>query len=192
MAEKLSMASVILLVASAVFLFLAVFFFLLFNIPSVISDLSGRTAKRSISKLRAVNEKSSNKFYGSSDQNKSRGKLTDSMEILDKGNSSKKAEKNKALKYGKKKELVFAAMDDRPETGLLSENRREASVSSQETTALNPNDATDELIPSGGAASTTDLLVAAPATQKTVKRTGGIKLSLLDEVILVHTDEVIS
>ena len=57
MAEKLLTASVILLVLSAVFLFLAIFFFLLFNIPSVIGDLSGRTAKRSISKLRAENEK---------------------------------------------------------------------------------------------------------------------------------------
>lgn len=193
MAEKLLTASVILLVLSAVFLFLAIFFFLLFNIPSVIGDLSGRTAKRSILKLRAENEKSSNKFYGSSEQNKVRGKLTDSMEAFDKNKTSSKAEKRKASKNGKKKDLVFATMDDRPETGLLNENRREDAVSSQATTSLNPDDATDELLPKAEDASlTTDLLAASPAVRKAAKRTGGVKLSLLDEIILIHTDEVIS
>lgn len=193
MAAKLSMASVILLVLSAVFLFLAIFFFLLFNIPSVISDLSGRTAKRSISKLRAANEKSSSKFYGSSDQNKARGKLTDRIEKPAKGDSAEKPDKKNASKYGKKKDLVFATMDDRPETGLLSENRRQEASTSQATTALNPEDATDELFPrERQSGTTTDLLVADPTTKKTVRRTGGIKLSLLDEVIQIHTDEVIS
>lgn len=190
MAAKLATASVILLVLSAVFLLLAIFFFLLFNIPSVISDLSGRTAKKSILKLRAANEKSSNKFYGSSERNKERGKLTDSIKQTGKS-SPKDAEKRKAKKQDKKG-LVFASMDDRPETGLLAENHFDQGTTGNETTALSADGETDELFPQySDDGSTMELDGAENTAHKPVKRTGGIKLTVLDEVILIHTDEVI-
>lgn len=191
MAAKLATASVILLVLSAVFLLLAFFFFLLFNIPSVISDLSGRTAKKSILKLRAANEKSSNKFYGSSDRNKERGKLTENIKQAEK--SGKKDAGKQKSKNQDKKDLVFASMDDRPETGLLAENRFGKETTSNETTELSADGETDELYPQqSDLGSTMELDGIEDTAYKPVRRPGGVKFTVLDEIILIHTDEVIS
>lgn len=190
MAAKLATASVILLGLSAVFLLFAFFFFLLLNIPSVISDLSGRTAKKSILKLRAANEKSANKFYGSSERNKERGKLTDNMREAEKS-GSRGLEKRKSKKQGKK-DLTFASMDDRPETGLLVENHFGQNVTNNETTALSAAGETAELFPEySDESSTMELDSVERTANRSAKHTGGIKLTVLDEVILVHTNEVI-
>lgn len=52
----------------------------LFKIPIVIGDLSGRTAKKSIERMRLNNEKTGNKSYKTSKSNLERGKLTGTME----------------------------------------------------------------------------------------------------------------
>ena len=79
MAETLSNLSVIAYVVAAVCLVLAVFLWFIFKIPTVIGDLSGRTARKSIAKMRSANEKSGNKAYRASDVNRNRGKLTETM-----------------------------------------------------------------------------------------------------------------
>lgn len=191
MAEKLATASTVLLLLSAVFLLLAVFFFILFNIPSVISDLSGRTAKKSITKLRAANEKSASKFYGPSDHNRKRGKLTETIVQTEKNGKKEKPEKRKTQKQGKKA-LVFASMDDRPETGLLAENRMGEKEESSETTPLAAAGETEDLLSEkGDAGATMELENTEKTPRKSTSRSGGLKLTVLDEVILVNTDEVI-
>lgn len=57
MAQTLQTLSVISFAVAGVCLALAIFFGFLFKIPGVIGDLSGRTARKSIAKLRAANEK---------------------------------------------------------------------------------------------------------------------------------------
>jgi len=179
MAETLSIISVACYAAAVFFLILAVFFFFFFRIPSVMGDLSGRTARKSIAKNRLRNEKSGSKSYRPSDVNKNRGTITGSMseKVGRADKTGKKAEKKS------KKELVFATMDDRPETGLLNENSA-TSVDTNETAPL-------DTVVSGEDSGTTEMLDAVAVPEKSFIRGGGMKLTLLDEVIMVHTDEVI-
>lgn len=60
----------------ACFLVTALLFFL-FRIPRIISDISGRTAKKGIQEIRERNELSGDKAYKSSTVNRQRGKVTD-------------------------------------------------------------------------------------------------------------------
>lgn len=168
MAQTLSTLSIISFAVAGISLVLSLFFWFFFKIPTVIGDLSGRTARKSIARMRAANEKTGNKSYKESKTNVARGKLTDTIK------NSGKLKKN-AVKD-----------DDRPETGLLTENQAKE-VSSEATGLL--NDEKDE---------TTGLLVDEDATapldspiQNTEKRKGGKKLKMLNEVIIIHTDEVI-
>lgn len=67
------------LIACCVFLAIAVILFFVMRIPKVISDLSGRTARKAIENIRLQNEQSGDKSYQSSAVNLERGKLTDKI-----------------------------------------------------------------------------------------------------------------
>lgn len=170
-AEILSLISLISYIIAGIAAVLAVFFWFFFKIPSVIGDLSGRTAKKSIARKRASNERSGGKGYQPSATNANRGKLTDTMQ-----HSRKLKDEPKKAKPVDESQM--------PETGLLESNKADI-VDSQQTELLD------------GAA--TGILVDEDATValqdepvKPVKRTGGKKLTMLEEVMLIHTDEVIS
>ena len=172
-AEILSLVSLISYIVAGVCLVLAVFFWFFFKIPVIIGDLSGRTAKKSIEKMRQSNEQSGHKTYRSSVTNAARGKITDTMP------GSEKLKKTTA-------ETVkpAAPTNAQPETGVLNENRAEV-VYSEETAALNVEEATTLLV---SAEETTALNVE----QVPVKRAGGKKLTMINEVMLISTDEVIA
>lgn len=164
MAETLQLLSIISFAVAAACLVLAVFLWFFFRIPDVIGDLSGRTARKSIAKMRAANEKSGSKSYKESKANAERGKLTGTTPGIQ-GNKTDNSDENK------------------PETGLLNENKAEGLES----------DATGML-----ESETTGLLVDDEATaplnmpeQKPKAKIGGKKLKMIEEVILIHTDEVI-
>lgn len=53
--------------------------FFLLEIPRVIGDLTGSTARKAIEEIRQQNESSGNKIYKSSAVNRERGKLTDKI-----------------------------------------------------------------------------------------------------------------
>lgn len=67
------------LIACGVFFIIAVILFFTLNIPKVISDLTGRTARKAIENIRMQNEQSGDKSYQSSAVNLERGKLTDKI-----------------------------------------------------------------------------------------------------------------
>lgn len=173
MAQLLQSLSVISFAIAGVCLVLAVFFWFFFKIPTVIGDLSGRTARKSIAKMRAANEKSGVKAYRESKTNAERGKITGTMHGI-----------------GRSAVADPAPSDGRPETGVLAENKAEG-LDPQATGALNEETAMLD-------AATTELLVDENATvslnvqsQQPPKRVGGKKLEMLDQVMLIHTDEVI-
>lgn len=164
MAETLQLLSIISFAVAAACLALAVFLWFFFRIPDVIGDLSGRTARKSIAKMRAANEKSGSKSYKESKANAERGKLTGTMPGI----------------QGKKTDNLD---ENKPETGLLNENKAEG-LESEATGVLESE--------------TTGLLVDDEATaplsmpeQKPKAKIGGKKLKMIEEVILIHTDEVI-
>lgn len=162
MAETLTTLSVVSLIVAALCAILAAVLFIVFKIPTVIGDLSGRTARKSIARMRSNNEKSGVKSYRTSSANAARGKLTSTMHGIDKQKSSKK-DVAKASEFGQM-----------PETGLLAENKGAAT---EESTALliTPDE--------------TDILTE--TLQPPASRGKGIELNMLEEVMLVHTDEVI-
>lgn len=166
MAETLSTLSIISFAVAGVCLVLAVFFAFFFKIPTVIGDLSGRTARKSIAKMRAANEKTGSKTYKESKTNATRGKLTGN--IPDSAKLNKKESRRNS---------------DKPETGLLAENKAD-SIDSEETGILD-SEATGLLI---DAEATATLDTAVPPA---AKRTSGKALKIIEEVMLIHTDEVI-
>lgn len=172
-AEILSLVSLISYILAGICLVLAVFFWFFFKIPGVIGDLSGRTARKSIEKMRQANERTGNKSYRASATNAARGKLTDTMQHSSKLKKAKVPPQEPA-----------ESADGRPETGLLVENKADA-VITDETAALDLGETTGMLIDDEATMALN--VEAAPA-----RRSGGKKLTMIEEVILIHTDEVIS
>ena len=166
MAQTLQMLSIISFTVAGVCLVLAIFFCFFFKIPSVIGDLSGRTARKSIAKMRATNEKTGTKSYKQSKTNAERGKLTGTMPDFGKFNKKNEAPEN-----------------DKPETGLLEDNKADG-VDSEEIGVFE-SEATGLLIDENATAP-----LDVPAHNPIV-HTGGKKLEIIEEVILVHTEEVI-
>ncbi|MGM9603383.1 MAG: hypothetical protein ACI3W5_17580 [Faecousia sp.] len=177
-AEILSLVSLLSYIIAGISLVIAVFFWFAFKIPSVIGDLSGRTARKSIARMRASNEKAGGQGYKPSATNARRGKLTDTIQHSGKMN----ADTNKKPAVEPKEKT--ARGDQMPETGLLAANKA-GTVESQQTALLEDAEATGMLMDD-------DATVALhEEPQQPAKRTGGKKLTMLDEVILIHTDEVI-
>lgn len=139
---------------------LAIFFWFKFGIPAVIGDLSGRTARKSIARMREENERSGNKSHRPSVVNRERVAITNPIP------SGKTASGNDL------------------ETGILSENRAE-NYDSEQTALLTENEETALLVDDN---ETAPLEAVA---EQIIVRSGGKKLKLLEEVMLVHTDEVI-
>lgn len=171
MAETLSTLSIIAFIAAGVFLLIAVFFWLFFKIPSVIGDLSGRTARKSIAKMRTENEKSGVKGYKTSKTNAARGKLTSAA--------------------GQKADSVHEQKLKRPETGMLEENREREYVAFQ--TEKMSEDSTERLDTNmddlfGSEDATMPLNLSGRSGQRQDR---GIRLTMIDEVMIIHTNEVI-
>ncbi len=167
MAQLLQTLSIIAFAVAGVLLVLAIFFWFFFKIPTVIGDLTGRTARKSIAKMRSANEKTGIKTYHSSKTNASRGKLTETMPDAHKKQDEDGSAETVLLKHnpvGDPEGVV---------TGVLNEAR---SLQSQATGLLIDENETAPL--------------DAPPYQMPV-RPGGKKLTMIKEVMLIHTNEVI-
>ena len=163
MAQTLQTLSVISFAVAGVCLVLAIFFWFFFKIPNVIGDLSGRTARKSIAKMRVANEKTGVKSYKESKTNAERGKLTATMSNSRKNDSS-----------------------DKPETGILLENKAESFETEKtdvldEETAFLDSEATTLLIDENIERVERDINAYK----------GDKKLEIIEEVVYVHTGETI-
>lgn len=161
MAELLSKLSIVSYVISVICFVLAIVLWFKFDIPAVINDLSGKTARKSIQQIRERNEKSGNKSYRPSSVNAERGKLTSSIPV------SKRTQLNE---------------DERPETGLMNENMA-TSVDFNETGTL--ADETSGLTDDGTTAPLSKTMQMHESAQN--KKT----LIMIENVMLIHTSEVI-
>ena len=168
MANLLSTLSIVSFIVAAISLALAVFLFFFFKIPKVMSDLSGRTARKSIAKIRSSNEKSGDKSYRSSGPNAERVKLTDTMSQTEKSE--------------KKEEPTGVLNNEHPETGLLADNQ--ALKFSESTQLLVDEEATGKLVDEDG----TEQLAENSAQ---VAKPKGKSLTMIETVILTHTEESI-
>jgi Sec-independent protein translocase protein TatA len=162
LAKVLFMVSNISFVLAIICAVISVVFFIKFNIPTVIGDLSGKNARKSIEQMRSYNEKTGNKSFRPSKTNKNRVKLTSTMKGIN---------------------LTDNVNNDCPETGLLDENIIQ-DIESEATTLLVDEEATGIL--------QDETTLLDEVSQTMIKREGGVKLTIIDEVILIHTNEVIN
>lgn len=146
MTEILSTTSLFSFIGSGVFLVLTVIIWFLFRIPSVIGDLSGRNARKSIEQMRKNNEK-----------------------------KRKKKQNNKQIRQNN---MIYY------ETGILKENR--ANVYQNEETSLLEETATALLTEDNETA-----LLDETEVMHTKSKHGGVELTMIEEILLVHTNEVI-
>lgn len=217
MTQTLQLLSTVVFVVAGVCLLLAIFLWFFFKIPSVIGDLTGSTARKSIARIREANEKSGNKSYVPSRINAGRGKITGTMQ--GKGTQAKKEEdKYKTEEFDQTGileneetgtlDLNFAGVGSEP-TGMLNEEGTER-FGSEETGRLDMNGAegagseeTGQLDAEGseetgmlneedtaklGSEYAAGMPVNNANSQKNVK-SGGKKIEIIEEVMIVHTDE---
>ena len=174
MADILSNISIVLYVIAGVCLVITVLLWFAFDIPTVIGDLSGRTAKKSIAKMRENNERSGVKSFKSSKTNLERGKLTGVPETT--GNINKQS----------------TTSSTEEETGLLDDQAVQLSAS-EETALLNESEETALL----SEVEETGLLVDDNETallEETISYNipvGGKHLEMIESVMMIHTSEVI-
>lgn len=198
MAATLSELSIGFYVVAAIALVTAVFLWFYLKIPGVISDLSGRTAKRSIARVRAKNEASGKKSHHSSGANAARVKLTGPVQYPTAEQSTEEIDPTGSAETSLLTENRAQSGGEMPETGLLAENQAQSGTEMPETGLLAANRAA----PAAPAEETTLLAeettllvdgVETPGKQSaSVKeRPGKKQLKLLDEVVFIHTDEVI-
>lgn len=164
MAEILSTVSLVSFIVAGISFVFALFFWIHFNIPSVIGYLSGRTIRKSIAKTRANNEASGNKSYRPSETNVNRGKLTDGM--LD---SSNEISTERISDNQDETEILMdapVAENDAIPTELLQENKTSMLYGKAEANHLGTE--TQEI-------------------QAGVKK----QLNMLEDIIFIHTDEQI-
>ena len=178
------------LIACGVFFAIAVILFFALKIPKVVSDLTGRTARKAIENIRLHNEQSGDKTYQSSAVNLERGKLTDKI------SKSGRLIPREATPFGTGviTEKISTMKLDQPagetdvlsaseETSVLYESAGETSVLSPtvgETDVLTSVDGETAVLTPNGAA------VAMPAEQSNQV------FAVEYEITFIHTSEVIA
>ena len=162
---------------AVILLIISVILFFVLNIPSVIGDLTGATARKAIEDIRNQNENSGEKIYRSSLVNKERGKLTD--KISPSGNLIKNptggiwgAMATEKISTQKLSETTGN------ETTILDSNETTV-LSNNETTVLNSNFGETTLLDSTAIANETTLL-----SQSMI-------FEIEYDITFIHTDEVI-
>lgn len=174
--------SIVFFVIAAISLLAAIYTFIRFNIPQVIGELSGRTARKSIAQMRDENAKSGNKAHRPSPAAVERGTLTDKIE--EKPKPSPKAEKKAgenaiesvdpnatvALKnsiYDDNATVPLKNQEQGEQTDILSDGTE--LLADNETTVLNGD-------------------TPQPSVTKNVKTDG---FEVIKSIVLIHTNETI-
>lgn len=180
MAEQLFTISTVAFVLAVFFLLIAIILWFRLGILGIINDLTGRTAKKSIELMRENNTKNGKKVFR--------------MNMVS-GRSTQLSEKTAEMvtpqavditeKLGQPKAELRS---DKGETVLLDKNLDVVGVNSNtstgETVLLNVIDDTELLV-------SDDTAVLAEGESETVSEWEQMQFRMIDEVILIHTDEVI-
>ena len=210
MTQTLQLLSTVAFAVAGACLILAFFLWFFFKIPSVIGDLSGRTARKSIARIREANEKSGNKSYVPSKINAARGKITAAMSETGTNTGQKENPETGLLVENKVKSEDFdqTGILDNDATGKLESDatgklKSDATgkLESDATGKLNPN-ATEKLDSDG-----TEMLYSEetgklkPENKAMIhnnkenfesrKRSACKEMEIIEEVMIIHTEEEI-
>ncbi|MBS7359128.1 MAG: hypothetical protein KIG53_00825 [Oscillospiraceae bacterium] len=171
MASIFKIVSIVLFSLAAVCLLLAVFTFIIFKIPNVIGDLTGRNARKSIEKMRDANEKSGKKSYRPHPVASDRGTLTEPIK--------------QSKKESKKLSETVKTEPQRKESQTFDGNSATDVLEDLNATAILDYDSNGTEILSGG----TEVL--SEETMRTTLNENTVKIKMIQDIILIHTEEVI-
>lgn len=178
--------------AAAVMLIISVVLFFKLQIPKVISDLSGRTARRAIEDIRRQNEATGDKSYKSSHVNLQRGKLTD--KISNSGRIVPRAETpfGTGMITEKISTARLAQTEQAPETAVLTpENETSVLTENNETTVLYQANETSVLSPSNET-SVLDSGYGETSVLQMPEEEAVPQFTIEFEITYIHTNEVIN
>lgn len=171
MASIFKIASIVLFSLAAVCLVFAVFSFITFKIPNVIGDLTGRNARKSIEKMRDANEKGGKKSYRPHPVASERGTLTEPIKQSKK--ESKKLSKTAKAVTQRKEPQTF---DGSGATDVLEDKNATAKLDYDA-------DGTEILSPG--------TQVLSEETMQTALNANILKIKMIQNIVLIHTEEVI-
>lgn len=133
MAQLYNTISVVGFALAGLFLLFAILFWFKFQIPKVISDLSGRTARKSIEEIRARNESSGKKTFRPTPVAAAPGAATDAISVrMVPADGSEATERLTPIE----EQTALLAGDA---TEQLQREREETEVLSEKTEVLNGN-----------------------------------------------------
>lgn len=181
MVELLTKISWALFALAVISLMSAVVFWVKFKIPKVIGDLTGRTAKKTIAKMRSDNEKTGKMAL--------RPGIAGSRNVTDRHPPAQHfphGPSGPAAVHSSGHSLV-TQQAEAGQTGLLADNRAEGSYNGEEGTTILNN--THNLIELGQNPTTLLGDTGQPAAALPDRDT--IPVEMLDDEIEIHTDEVI-
>ncbi len=168
MASVFKIVSILLCVLAAICLVLGIITFIVFKIPNVIGDLTGRNARRSIEQMRQENEKGGKKSHRPHPVASDRGTLTEQIK-----ESKMLSQKPVQKQTAKPKTIVpdgsgaTDVLEDINATVNLNYGQNGTEILSEETQVLS-----NEVIQS--------------ALNETT-----VNFKMIQNIILIHTDEVI-
>lgn len=202
MAQIFNIISIVSFSLAGVFLIIAVILWIKFNIPKIIGDLTGRTAKKSIAQMRKENEKTGKKSYtpkssdeGGSIKLKSLGEeKTASLPTEKLGNV------NKPSPFEENRDLETSLLNENNETELLEESSQTELLSeSPETELLGQTDILEEpetellgMTDSSGTLKTDTMeetTLLDDGTTLLNEGTDGFRV--IQSIVYIHTQEVI-
>ncbi len=163
-AEIYKVISTVGFILAAIMLILSIILFLKLNIPKVIGDITGKTAKKAIQRIHEQNEQSGDKAYKSSPMNIARGKISD--KITNSGNLIAKDNRPIVVNVGKEKISTQELKDQNQTTVLCSD--------SDETTVLDITESLD-----------------GKANVNNHNQEINQQANLEQDITFIHTDEVI-
>lgn len=171
LASALKTVSIVMFALAAFCLILSVVAFIIFKIPVVIGDLSGRNARKSIAKMRDANEKSGNKSHRPHPVAVSRGPLTEQV----KDNKNKTAKQNKTAKANTPNNNQFNGSSPTDVLNTADENATEN---------LSYNDGGTEVLSEGTEILSNEQIQSAVNSKP-------VKFNMIKNIVLIHTEEVI-
>lgn len=171
MADILDLLSTIAFIAAGAFFLLSVFLWFRFRVLSIINDLSGRTARKSIEQIRARNN------MAASDYRKSGVKLNRSKRV----NNGSGAKPVPAIT-----ERLYGNPSDTPLTEVLAEKDTALEAEPMDATLYKEGTTTEFVADS----KETSVLSVGGAVQAADPRPVA-ELIMIEDIILIHTEEVI-
>ena len=164
---------------------LAVVLFFYYKIPSVVNDLSGKNARRSIEELRKMNRESGNKFYSPKKKMECK-KGTESIDTK----GLNETESIDGTGTGILEENKMSAQTEGESTTLLEESttllEESTTLLDESTTLLTDDEENTQLLLEEDDNGTTSFLGEDVSLRKNES------LHVIEEILFVHTDEVIN